>query len=136
MIGKIPENENSYKDMQHDIQKYDAIVIGPGLGKGDHVRKVVLDILTYFAGPVVVDADAINVLSLKEDCITRLENLQRQRTSLKLSDFFSSQKNKQSEYGGFDYLMAAVDSFLSFFERNFTENNSEFYAAIELWPYG
>jgi NAD(P)H-hydrate epimerase len=41
----------------------DAITIGPGLGKSDEARDLVERILIAWSGPVVVDADAINVFA-------------------------------------------------------------------------
>lgn len=40
-----------------------AIVIGPGLGKGDHVRSLVSYVLQYSLVPIVIDADALNVIA-------------------------------------------------------------------------
>ncbi|MGI8546131.1 MAG: NAD(P)H-hydrate epimerase, partial [Gemmatimonadaceae bacterium] len=39
----------------------DAVLIGPGLGHDANARALVLDILQAWRGPVVVDADALNV---------------------------------------------------------------------------
>jgi NAD(P)H-hydrate epimerase len=50
-----------------DLEKYDSIVIGPGLARSNRARMLVLEILNNFSGPIILDADAINVLSLKED---------------------------------------------------------------------
>ena len=47
--------------------KYDSVVIGPGLGKSSYAREAVLEVLKHFEGPIVVDADAINVISLEKD---------------------------------------------------------------------
>lgn len=40
----------------------DAVLIGPGLGQSEDVRQVVTWMLENYNGPVVVDADGINVL--------------------------------------------------------------------------
>src|SRR3989339_13061 len=50
-----------------DLSKYDAILIGPGLGISKQSRELVLKILSNFAGAVILDADAINVLKLSTD---------------------------------------------------------------------
>ena len=52
-VGKI-------KDI---INKYDAVLIGPGLGRSGDVFEVVRAVLINSRVPVIVDADAINVLS-------------------------------------------------------------------------
>lgn len=41
----------------------DALLIGPGLGVSDDTREVVLWLLKNYCGPIVLDADGINVLS-------------------------------------------------------------------------
>ena len=56
-----------------EIMKYlprmDAILIGPGMGQNESVLKVVKTVLENFHGPVVVDADGINVLSAHTDLL-------------------------------------------------------------------
>jgi NAD(P)H-hydrate repair Nnr-like enzyme with NAD(P)H-hydrate dehydratase domain len=41
----------------------DALVVGPGLGTGGAVKRLVLELLERHHGPMVFDADALNVLS-------------------------------------------------------------------------
>lgn len=67
MTGYIPNDQAKWPKLLRDLEKYNSIVIGPGLARSVRARKLVLEILNNFSGPVVVDADAINVLSLKED---------------------------------------------------------------------
>jgi NAD(P)H-hydrate epimerase len=67
MTGFIPKDESRWALEAKNLTKYDSIVIGPGLGKGERSRRLVIEVLNNFNGPVVLDADAINVLSLKED---------------------------------------------------------------------
>lgn len=45
------------------INNYDAVLIGPGLGRSGGVFSVVRSVLVNSKVPVIVDADAINVLS-------------------------------------------------------------------------
>ncbi|MFN8369636.1 MAG: NAD(P)H-hydrate dehydratase [Bacteriovoracaceae bacterium] len=66
-IGRSEEDEGDYKSFLRNLSKYNCIAIGPGLGIGSHVRRLVLDVLASFNGPIVVDADAINALNIKED---------------------------------------------------------------------
>ncbi len=44
----------------------DAVVAGPGLGRGVGVRAVVRRLLEVYAGSLVLDADALNVLELRD----------------------------------------------------------------------
>lgn len=51
-------------DVEREITHWaDVVAIGPGLGGGAAPRALVERILTNFAGPVVLDADAINAFS-------------------------------------------------------------------------
>lgn len=49
--------------LKKKLSGMDAVLIGPGLGISEDTREVVLWVLRNFCGPVVVDADGINVLS-------------------------------------------------------------------------
>ena len=67
MTGYVPLDTTKWPRLIQDLDKYSAVVIGPGLARSTRARKLVLEVLNNFSGPVVLDADAINVLSLKED---------------------------------------------------------------------
>ncbi|TNF01911.1 MAG: NAD(P)H-hydrate dehydratase [Deltaproteobacteria bacterium] len=67
MTGLIPTEKDEVDSIVKGLKRWDSIVIGPGLGRSKKSRDTVLQVLNHFAGPVVVDADAIRVLSLKED---------------------------------------------------------------------
>jgi len=45
------------------LARYDAVAIGPGLGTSDEARALVRHVISGFAGPMVVDADALNIVS-------------------------------------------------------------------------
>jgi hydroxyethylthiazole kinase-like uncharacterized protein yjeF len=47
-----------------NIKKYDAIGIGPGLGLNQESQDALNKLLTTYKGPLVIDADAINILGL------------------------------------------------------------------------
>ncbi len=44
-------------------EKYSALGIGPGIGLHEDTQQVLKKILHYYAGPLVIDADALNILS-------------------------------------------------------------------------
>jgi hydroxyethylthiazole kinase-like uncharacterized protein yjeF len=67
MTGYVPNDQAKWGRLLKGLDHYDSIVIGPGLAKSNRARMLVLEILNNFPGPVVLDADAINVLSLRED---------------------------------------------------------------------
>ena len=51
------------------LPKMDAILIGPGLGQSDGTFSAVKTVLENYSGPVVLDADGINVLSGHKDIL-------------------------------------------------------------------
>lgn len=51
------------------LPKMDAVLIGPGLGKSEGTFAAVSAVLTEFDGPVVLDADGINVLKSHKDLL-------------------------------------------------------------------
>lgn len=67
MTGYLPLDVSKWDRLIQDLNKYSSVVIGPGLAKSTRARRLVLEVLNNYDGPVVLDADAINVLSLKED---------------------------------------------------------------------
>ncbi len=55
-----------------NIETYNAIGIGPGIGKSEETKKMFFDLLDNFRKPIVVDADALNILSEKPDELKKL----------------------------------------------------------------
>ena len=51
---------------------YQAVGIGPGLGKAEETRRALLELLEYNRTPMVVDADALNLLSEEQAALYRL----------------------------------------------------------------
>jgi hydroxyethylthiazole kinase-like uncharacterized protein yjeF len=58
IAGEWPETVN---DLEQIVATADAIAVGPGLGKTPHARDLVERVLLAWNGPVVLDADALNV---------------------------------------------------------------------------
>lgn len=50
-----------------DWQKYQVIAIGPGLGIGPDAEALLSEVLHQFKQPLVLDADALNVLAVKPE---------------------------------------------------------------------
>ncbi|MEO8822963.1 MAG: NAD(P)H-hydrate dehydratase [Ginsengibacter sp.] len=50
-----------------DFKNFDVVGIGPGIGKYDSHKKLLEELFTNFKKPVVVDADALNVMSENQD---------------------------------------------------------------------
>lgn len=51
------------------LPQMDAVVIGCGLGKSEGTLAVLQHVLQHFSGPVVVDADGINLLAAHKDIL-------------------------------------------------------------------
>jgi len=51
------------------LPKMDVVLIGPGLGQSDGCRAAVATVLRDFQGPVVLDADGINLLAAHKDML-------------------------------------------------------------------
>ena len=47
--------------------QYDAIAFGPGMGDGISTRRMLKSVLLAFEGPVVLDADGLNVLAASDE---------------------------------------------------------------------
>ncbi|MBT6326608.1 MAG: NAD(P)H-hydrate dehydratase, partial [Bdellovibrionales bacterium] len=67
MTGVIPQEDSEISAILKDLNKYNSIIVGPGLGQSERTREVVLNIIRHFGGNLILDADAINVLNLNED---------------------------------------------------------------------
>lgn len=60
-----------YRDIKNsenriDFNEYDSIAAGPGLGKSDSVKQVLEEIICSYNGTLVLDADALNIISADE----------------------------------------------------------------------
>jgi len=59
----IPDNNNTHISQLPDLSVYQAIGAGPGLGKAPETRATILQLLTETPAPLILDADALNILS-------------------------------------------------------------------------
>jgi len=55
-----------------DWQKYNALAIGCGLGTGDDSKKILNDVLHHFTHPMVMDADALNIMAADESLLNKI----------------------------------------------------------------
>jgi len=51
----------------NEPDRFDALGIGPGIGTKPNTKKGLRDLLIKYKGPVVIDADAINIISMEDD---------------------------------------------------------------------
>lgn len=60
------------KSPEIEWAKYNAVGIGPGLGKKDNALKLLTDTIEYVKKPIVVDADGLNLLAGTPELLTKL----------------------------------------------------------------
>lgn len=56
--------------IQDDLTKYDTIGIGPGLGTASETKMLLREIFDSYRSPVILDADALNILASQKDMFT------------------------------------------------------------------
>lgn len=74
VITPLPDDNGTYSvhavsQVLSMMEGKDAILIGPGIGQSEGTKAIVRAILESFHGPVVVDADGINVLRAHKDIL-------------------------------------------------------------------
>lgn len=62
-------SSEAIEDIATRITRIDAVLIGPGLGFSDGTQEVVSWVLSNFSGPIVLDADGINVMHAHKDVL-------------------------------------------------------------------
>lgn len=60
------------EDAERALDGADALVVGPGLGRSADTRRLVDRLLASFGGPVLLDADALNVFERETDALASL----------------------------------------------------------------
>jgi NAD(P)H-hydrate epimerase len=55
-----------------DLKKYNAIGVGPGLGTHPEATEVIAKLLSQATAPLVVDADALNIISQNKSLLSQL----------------------------------------------------------------
>lgn len=56
----------------HHTERYDAIAIGPAIGKGPEMVEGMTQLLTTWKGTTIIDADALNILSEHRELLSLL----------------------------------------------------------------
>lgn len=70
-MTSIDSNECCFSD-DIDVSKYNAVAVGPGLGQGKESEAALLCLIGNCTAPMVVDADALNILSRNKEWLYRL----------------------------------------------------------------
>jgi len=65
-------NSSFCTKLETDITRFDAVGIGPGLGQASETRVLLRELLDGYRGPLVLDADALNMLSQQKDLLRLL----------------------------------------------------------------
>lgn len=68
----IPEAMAMVREPEISLDAFTAIGIGPGLGKGEDAQNMVLTVLQQFRKPMVIDADALNIISQNKEWLTEI----------------------------------------------------------------
>jgi len=62
-------SESAFNQISDRLHGIDAVLLGPGLGNSSGVSAIVTAVLSQFSGPVIVDADGINVLKCHKNIL-------------------------------------------------------------------
>lgn len=68
----VPDIDNFQISEMPETDKFSSVGIGPGIGTSEPTAAVLLNVITKNKAPLVLDADAINILSLHPDWIRKL----------------------------------------------------------------
>lgn len=76
VVFPLPAEDGTYaveavKVLHTLLNKMDAVLIGPGLGQSKGSQAVLTEVMTNFQGPVLVDADGLNLLASHKDLLRR-----------------------------------------------------------------
>ncbi len=63
MTLMIPEGERNYDRYADQLNQFSSIVMGPGMGNRPDSKRLVELLLGYYQGPIVLDADALNLMA-------------------------------------------------------------------------
>jgi NAD(P)H-hydrate epimerase len=66
------EKDDHLSSLPGELDKYASIGIGPGIGTEDATQKIVSFITRRYSKPLVIDADALNIVSLHKDLLTHI----------------------------------------------------------------
>lgn len=56
-------DEKRYAEYKNQIHYYSSVVVGPGMGTDERAQKILGDLIDYYRGPLVIDADGITLLA-------------------------------------------------------------------------
>jgi ADP-dependent NAD(P)H-hydrate dehydratase / NAD(P)H-hydrate epimerase len=68
---QVDRNELHISDI-NNVNSISAIGIGPGIGTDKETQQAVKELLSSHRGPMVIDADGLNILSLNKEWLTKI----------------------------------------------------------------
>ncbi len=79
MQADVPEamvmtdfNSSFVTKVEDDLQKFDSIGIGPGIGTAAETKKLLQDVFNTYKKPLVLDADALNIISSDKELLKKI----------------------------------------------------------------
>lgn len=74
IVFPLPDQNGMFSEeatalLKEYLPKMDAVLVGPGLGQSDGCCEVLRYVLQNFSGPIVLDADGINLLAAHKDML-------------------------------------------------------------------
>lgn len=70
-MASIDQHDSMFTEFP-DLEPFSAIGIGPGLNKKQNSKKALFELLEEIAQPMVIDADALNILSENKEWLEKL----------------------------------------------------------------
>jgi len=68
----LPEAMTINRNEEISFDNYSTIGLGPGLGTNDDAKKLINDVLEHFKKPIVIDADALNIIAANKDLFNKI----------------------------------------------------------------
>lgn len=68
----VDDAEELISSLPEDVGRYDVIGVGPGIGTDEKTAQAFYDLLLAFDRPMVIDADALNILSENKEWIAHV----------------------------------------------------------------
>lgn len=70
-MAEVDKDHNLFSQAS-DLSPYTTLGIGPGLGQNERTKNALAQTLDSFNSPVVIDADALNILAANRDLLKRI----------------------------------------------------------------
>jgi hydroxyethylthiazole kinase-like uncharacterized protein yjeF len=68
----VSDSSAKYFTEADNVETYEVIGVGPGLGRKPQTQKALLKLISEFRKPMVIDADALNILSMNMEFLSRI----------------------------------------------------------------